>query len=58
MDASIARLAAEQFGVVGTTQLQALEISRAVLRTHRRRELAPAGRTPRVLAVGGAPPSW
>jgi len=37
MDASIARLAAEQFGVVGTTQLQALEISRAVLRTHRRR---------------------
>ena len=57
MDASIARLAAEQFGVVGTTQLHALEISRAVLRTHRRRGwLLPAA--PRVLAVGGAPPSW
>jgi len=57
MDASIARLAAEQFGVVGTTQLHALEISRGVLRTHRRRGwLLPAA--PRVLAVGGAPPSW
>jgi hypothetical protein len=33
MDASIARLAGKQFGVVGTAQLEELGISRAAVRT-------------------------
>ncbi len=57
MDANIARLAGQQHGVVGTEQLAALEISRAVVRTHRRHGwLKPVA--PRVLAVAGAPDSW
>jgi hypothetical protein len=57
MDANIARLAGQQYGVVGTEQLTALEISRSVIRTHRRHGwLLPAA--PRVLAVAGAGTSW
>jgi hypothetical protein len=57
MDANIARLAGQQHGVVGTAQLEAMEVSRSVLRTHRRHGWLVAA-APRVLAVAGAGPSW
>jgi hypothetical protein len=57
MEPNIARLAGQQHGVVGTEQLAALHITRAVVRTHRRHGwLQPAA--PRVLAVAGAPLTW
>ncbi len=57
MDANIARLAGQQFGVVGVAQLADLGVSRSLLRTHRRHGWLVAA-APRVLAVSGAPPSW
>ena len=57
MEASIARLAGDQFGVVGLQQLAELGISRAMIRTHRRRGWL-VGVAPRVLAVAGGGARW
>ena len=57
MEASIARLAGEQFGVVGLVQLADMGISRSTLRTHRRRGWLVAV-APRVLAVAGGAACW
>ena len=57
MEGSIARLAGQQFGVVGLGQLAEMGISRAMLRTHRRNGWL-VGVAPRVLAVAGGAARW
>lgn len=57
MEASIARLAGQQFGVVGLAQLADMGISRAMLRTHRRHGWLVSV-APRVLAVAGGAARW
>ena len=57
MEGSIARLAGQQFGVVGLGQLAEMGISRAMLRTHRRNGWL-IGVAPRVLAVAGGAARW
>jgi very-short-patch-repair endonuclease len=57
LPADLARLAADQHGVISLAQLDAVGVTRRVRRTMVERGwLVPEA--PRVLAVAGAPPSW